>query len=421
LIEASPHDAGTAYLAANRYQLSDRRPYVYRTHDYGSTWTKITEGIGDDDFARVIREDPVRAGLLYVGTEHGIYVSFDDGDHWESLLLGLPALSVQGLVAEAKDLVIGTHGRGLYVLDDITPLRQQEAGLADRALHVFRPYDATRTVDPGVTIDYYLGRPADRVTVEILDGAGEVVQRFEGTTADRGDLPAPAIAPRRPPPPRVRTDVGTHRIRWNLRYADAIGFEGMILYWPANPALQGPLAPPGEYRVRVSANGESMTQSVRVLRDERLIDVTDDDLQAQFQLSRQVVERLNEANRTVVRIRELKSAIADRVDGPRGNDLAAAGQRLTEALTSVEGEIYQYRNRSNQDPLNFPIKLNNQLAGVLGVIQSADAAPTAQSYAVFEELSGELDEHLARLDALLTGDLADFNRRLREANLAPIS
>ncbi len=422
LIEASPHDAATAYLAANRFQLSDRTPYVYRTHDYGRTWTKITEGIAGDDFARVIREDPVRAGLLYLGTEHGIYVSFDDGDHWESLRLGLPAVSVQGLVVEAQDLVIGTHGRGFYVLDDITPLRQHESGLADRALHVFRPAAATRTVDAGVTIDYHLGRPAESVTVEILDGAGEVVRRFEGTVADRGDLPAPdpRLAFFRPPPLRVRTDVGTHRIRWNLRYADAVGFPGMILYWPVNPSLQGPLAPPGEYRVRVTANGQSVTNSVRVLKDERL-GVTDDDLRAQFQLSRQVIDRLNEANRTVIRIRELKSAIAERVGAARDDDLAAAGLSLTEALTGVEGEIYQHRNRSNQDPLNFPIKLNNQLAGVLGVIQSADAAPTAQSYAVFDQLSGQLDGHLARLEAIVTGALADFNRRLRDAGLEPIA
>jgi hypothetical protein len=194
----------------------------------------------------------------------------------------------------------------------------------------------------------------------------------------------------------------------------------MILYWPVNPSLQGPLAPPGEYRVRVTANGQSVTHSVRVLKDERL-GVTDDDLRAQFQLSRQVIDRLNEANRTVIRIRELKSAIAERVGAARDDDLAAAGRSLTEALTGVEGEIYQHRNRSNQDPLNFPIKLNNQLAGVLGVIQSADAAPTAQSYAVFDQLSGQLDGHLARLEAIVTGALADFNRRLRDAGLEPIA
>jgi hypothetical protein len=159
---------------------------------------------------------------------------------------------------------------------------------------------------------------------------------------------------------------------------------------------------------------------VRVLKDERL-GVTDDDLRAQFQLSRQVIDRLNEANRTVIRIRELKSAIAERVGAARDDDLAAAGLSLTEALTGVEGEIYQHRNRSNQDPLNFPIKLNNQLAGVLGVIQSADAAPTAQSYAVFDQLSGQLDGHLARLEAIVTGALADFNRRLRDAGLEPIA
>jgi photosystem II stability/assembly factor-like uncharacterized protein len=386
LVEASQHNAGTAYLAGNRYQLSDRTPYVFKTHDYGRTWVKITTGIRITDFARVIREDPVRPGLLYLGTEHGVYISFDDGGHWESLQMALPVASVQGLVVEGDDLVIGTHGRGFYVLDDI---------------EVF---------------DYYLGHSTEALTIEILDSTGGIVRRFKGAVEDRGDsLPFGSSSL------RIRTDEGLHRVHWDLRYPDAIGFEGMILYWPVNPVLRGPLAPPGEYKIRLRGNGKSITHPVRILRDERLSNVTDQDLQDQFTLSQQVIEKLNKANQKVVLIRMLKDSIMDRVSLIQDADLVLDGVSLVDAMTSVEGEIYQYRNQSRQDPLNFPIKLNNQLAGLLGVIQSADAAPTVQSYAVFDELSARLNELLGSLSGLITGELASFNARLRENGIEEIS
>jgi photosystem II stability/assembly factor-like uncharacterized protein len=421
LIEASQHNAGTAYLAGNRYQLSDRAPYVFKTHDYGRTWVKITTGIRLTDFARVIREDPVRPGLLYLGTERGVYISFDDGGHWESLQMALPVASVQGLVIEGDDLVIGTHGRGFYVLDDIEVLRQYDPEIAARPLHLFRPSDVTRTVDPGVIIDYYLGYPAEVLTIEVLDSTGEIVRRFKGAVGDRSDSIQSEVLPFGSSSLRVSTDEGVHRVHWDLRYPDAIGFEGMILYWPVNPVLRGPLAPPGEYQIRVKGNGKSITHPVRILRDERLSNVTDQDLQDQFTLSQQVMAKLNEANQKVALIRMLKDTIMDRVSLIHDSDLVLDGESLVDGLTSVEGEIYQYRNQSRQDPLNFPIKLNNQLAGLLGVIQSADAAPTVQSYAVFDELSAQLNELLRSLSILITEELANFNTRLRKNGIEEIS
>jgi len=299
-------------------------------------------------------------------------------------------------------------------------LRQYDPEITGRSLHLFRPSDVTRTVDSGVIIDYYLGHPAEVLTVEILDSTGEIVRRFKGAVGDRGDPPPSEGLPFESSPLRVRTDEGVHRVHWDLRYPDAIGFEGMILYWPVNPALRGPLAPPGEYQIRVRGNGKSITQPVRILRDERLINVTDQDLQDQFTLSQQVLEKLNEANQKVVLIRMLKDTIMDRVSLIQDSDLVLDGVSLVDALTSVEGEIYQYRNQSRQDPLNFPIKLNNQLAGLLGVIQSADAAPTVQSYAVFDELSAQLTELLRRFSSLITGELASFNARLREDGIEEI-
>ena len=185
LVEASPFRAGTAYVAANRYQQDDFQPYVYRTDDYGQTWTKIVAGIASNDFARAIREDVKVAKLLYLGTEHGIYLSFDDGANWQSLRQNLPDTPVHDIAVEQRDLVIATHGRGFYVMDNVSPLRQWGAETSSTPLTVFRPTDALRGLDKTLAIDYVLRQAAEKVTVEMLDGQGKVIRTFVGTKADK--------------------------------------------------------------------------------------------------------------------------------------------------------------------------------------------------------------------------------------------
>ncbi len=444
LVEASPHKAGTAYLAANRYQRGDRAPYVFRTDDYGKTWTRIVAGLPGDDFPRVVREDTARPGLLYLGTEHGVHVSFDDGARWQSLRLDLPVTPVHGIVVQGNDLVIGTHGRGFYVLSGLGVLRQVTGEATTAAVHLFRPGDLVRArATPigsiwrssgggpggGLAIDYLLGADADRVVIEILDGAGAVVRGYtgepeqekkpQGTGAPGGEDEEFSGPPRGP---RVGVTKGLHRIVWDRRNAGATTFPNQIK-WAGNVA--GPLAPPGTYQVRLSARGETRTQPFAVKRDARLAAVTDADLQAQFDLARRVTAKVSLANDTVLRIRALKAQVQDRAskavrDPKRDARYAAAAESLTAALTAVEGEIYQWRNQSSQDPLNFPIKLNNKLAALRGTIESADARPTAQSLAVFEELSGRLDAEIAKLEALLKGEVAAFNRLIAGRRLPPV-
>ena len=206
LIEASPHQNGAAYLAGNRYQRDDRKPYIYKTADFGKTWTKIVNGIPENDFPRAIREDPKRRGLLYVGTENGIYVSFDDGANWQSLRLNLSATPVHGVVVEDRDLVIGTHGRGFYVLDDIGLLREADPKILTSALHLFEPIDPQRGFDDNVAFDYYLGREAEEVKIEVTDAQGKVLRSFTGTPKDPPP-PPPGGGGGGPfgqgPPPRV--------------------------------------------------------------------------------------------------------------------------------------------------------------------------------------------------------------------------
>ncbi|MDQ3419628.1 MAG: glycosyl hydrolase [Acidobacteriota bacterium] len=424
LIDASPHAAGTAYLAGNRYQRGDPAPYVYKTSDYGKSWSKITAGIPGDDFPRTIREDKVRKGLLFLGTEQGIFVSFNDGGQWQSLRGDLPVTPVHGIAVKDNDLVIGTHGRSFYILDNISVLRQANAAMTNEPLVLFDPADAVRSVSRSVMIDYYLKAPADKVTIDILDPAGKVIRTYSGPQPPQAAAPdRPAemeegeAAPRQAPAARVTATAGMNRFMWDMRYPNAVDFPEMIM-WAAG--TRGPAAPPGRYQVRVSAAGVTKTQDVQINRNAAVPNVTDADLQAQFALAMQINERVSEANRAVIRIREIKTQINERIGKASDADLKTAGQALIDKLTDVEGEIYQHRLRSGQDPLNYPIRLNNKLAALQGTVEGGDYRPTAQALAVFKELSGRLDKELARLEAVVKTDVAEFNRRLSAAGLEPV-
>jgi photosystem II stability/assembly factor-like uncharacterized protein len=415
LIDASPSKPGTAYVAAKNYQADDRRPYAYRTDDFGATWTKIVKGIPENDFVQAVREDPKRAGLLYAGTEHGIYVSFDNGAEWQSLRLNLPDTQVSDLVIEGDDLVIATHGRSFYILDDITPLRQLSAGVLSTGAHLFTPHPVVRSVNRA-GIDYWLAKEADTVTIDILDAKGAVVRSYVGSAeeekkgrggrggaAGEGEDEGGGGGGRGAVRPPARKE-GGNRFTWDLRYPGAKSFEGMI-FWGAQ-ADAGPTAAPGQYQVRLTANGVTEIRPLTVTKDPRL-SATDADLAEQFKLAIQVRDKTSEANEMVIRIREIKKNIADRVK--KDPSLDAAGERLSTKLSAVEEDIYQVRNRSNQDPLNFPIKLNNQIAALLRVVETGDAKPTDQSYEVFKELNTRLEEIRKRYEEILKSDTSGFS------------
>jgi hypothetical protein len=427
LVEASPHKAGTAFVAANRYQRADRAPYVYRTDDYGRTWTKIVAGLPAWDFARTVREDRQKAGLLYLGTEHGIYVSFDNGGAWQSLRLDLPVTPVHGIVSTEKDLVIATHGRSFYILDNAAILRQFVPGIVAKAVHLFDPPDAVRSVDRGVPVDYYLKSAAEKVSIEILDASGQVVNGYSGVPVKEGDKPAAPPSEEeffRAPAARVAVKAGMNRFVWDMRCANAKDFPNMIL-WAGS--TRGPMAPPATYQVRLTAAGQTLTQSFAIARNPNTPGVTNADLAEQFALALQIRDRVTQANETVIRIRSVKDQVADRVKqwvatqkDRKPSKAAMLGDALAAKLTAIEGEIYQYRNRSSQDPLNYPIKLNNKLAALQGVVDSGDGKPTQQSYAVFKELSGRLDAEIAKLDAVLKNDLPPFNAEIARKKIEAV-
>ncbi|HEX8503497.1 MAG TPA: hypothetical protein VF659_23135 [Pyrinomonadaceae bacterium] len=476
-IDASPHEAGAAYVAATAYKSDDFRPYLYRTGDYGKTWKKIDAGIPDGAFTRVVREDPARRGLLYAGTETGMYVSFDDGERWQAFQLNLPYVPVTDLAVHKreKDLVVATQGRGFWILDDLGALHQlsdaQRAGGGETSL--LKPEDAYRMpggggggplpagatvgANPagGVVVYYYFkSKPATDVTLEFVDPAGKSVRKFTaraprpqpspagGTAGQPGASTAPGSAqvqqpPEQPQAPsgeesseftgrrgggaaRVPADAGLNRFVWDMRYEDATRFPGMIL-WAGG--VNGPRAVPGTYQVKLTADGQTYTQTFEIRKDPRL-QTTQEEFAKQLALLTKIRDKLTETHNAVAQIRDVRhqlDVLLKRVgDQPGGKQVAAAGGQLDRKLRAVEEELYQTKNQSSQDPLNFPIRLNNKLAALGGVVASADAQPTEQSYALYDELASKIDAQLRQLNQVMADDLKSFNALVRSSDIPAV-
>ncbi|MBT7692393.1 MAG: glycosyl hydrolase [Gemmatimonadales bacterium] len=391
-IDVSPHDGSTAYVAGIRYEMDDRSPYAWRTNDYGTSWTKIVDGIAPGDFVRVLREDPNRKGLLYAGTEHGVYVSFDDGAHWADLSYDMPDTPITGLTVQQRDLVISTHGRSFWVLDDIETLRQIDTGLETADTHLFNPADAIRRSVPAV-IDYYVTDSDQQVRLDVFDAEGELVRTlFEGR---RGE--------------------GTHRETWDLRHRGAVTFDGIVLEG-GNPA-RGPWSPPGRYQARLTVGDDVHVASFGVHRDPRLTGVTDADLVGQFRLASRIRDAESQANGSILLIRDLKGQIQASVARSEDQQLKASAERFVDDIGRVEAQLYQVRNQSPKDKIAFPIRLNDRLTGLRSRLERGDAAPTAAYRDVFEELAAELDGHMRVLHDLISEDLTRLNDEFTRAGL----
>ncbi|WP_153796355.1 VPS10 domain-containing protein [Foetidibacter luteolus] len=393
IIDASRHKAGTAYVAAKRYQMNDREPYIFKTDDYGKTWKKIINGISAGDYVHAVREDVVRPGLLYAGTEHGVWVSFNDGENWQPLQLNLPNTQVSDLLVTEKDIVIGTHGRSIYVLDDVAPIREYKPEIAN-GIHLFKPYYAVRRVQNAL-IQYFLPKDADSLKIEIFDAAGSLVNTFYGvkpkpSKEGKEESDEESFYGRGQQQPKMAA--GLNRFEWMMQYPAAASFKGMII-WGAR-GNNGPSAPPGKYEVRLTTGGQTLSQTFEVRLDPRLQGVTEADAQAQFKLAMQVRDKTTEANEAVIHIRSIKENI-------KKAGAETANKKILADLSAVEESLYQVKNQSSQDPLNYPIKINNRLASLQRSIETGDAKPTDGAYKVFGELSAELDGYLATLNSLL--------------------
>jgi photosystem II stability/assembly factor-like uncharacterized protein len=413
-IDLSTFDAGTAYVAVDRHELDDLQAYIYKTADFGKTWKRIDGGIPEGAFVRVVREDPRRKGLLYAGTELGVYVSFNDGASWQSLQNNLPVTPIHDLVVKENDLVAATHGRSFWILDDLTPLQQLNEQVAAADVHLYKPRAANRGL-AGATFTYSLkAESKEEVTIEVLDAQGRPVRKYssrapqdEAAGGRRGGAPAG----------RVGTAAGMHRFTWDLRYEPARRVPGAISWGGSG---QGPTAVPGTYQVKLTVGGKWHTATLEVRKDPR-VSATQEDLQKQFDLAMKIRESVHQAHDTVIAIRDLRAQL-QALKRRLGNEaktkaLVDAADALDRKMTPVEEAILQVKSKSSQDPLNYPIMLNDKLMALAGTVESADAAPTQQSMEVYEVLRERLGVQLAKWNEVTSKDLPALNDLMRKENV----
>jgi photosystem II stability/assembly factor-like uncharacterized protein len=435
-IDASPHDGGSAYLAVNRYKHDDLRPYAWATADYGKTWKKITAGLPENSFLRVVREDPARRGLLYAGGETGVYVSIDGGGRWQSLQLKLPVVPVTDMVVKDGDLVISTQGRGFWILDDISPLRQVSATLASTDAFLLAPRPAIRFfggVKPrpgaapnppnGALLSYWLKaepKEKEEITIEILDANGRTIRRLSNLAKGEEDEKKGEGNDDGAAPKTLPAKAGLNRFAWDLSAEAPTKIKGMIL-WGSLP--DGPVVVPGTYTARLSVAGKTASETFEVRKDPR-VTTSDADLQKQYALLLKIRDRLSEAHDAILKLRAVRDQATAAVDRAKGSShekaVADAAEALKKKLTAVEEALYQTKNKAEEDPLNFPIRLNNKLSLLAGVVGSADAAPTDNSYVVFDDLSARIGAELTRLADVLGMDLPAFNRLVREKDVPAV-
>lgn len=449
IIDPSPHDAGTAYVAVDRHRLDDNAPYIFKTADYGKTWTKLVTGIPNGSFVHAVRQDTVNPKLLFAGTETGVFVSWDDGAHWQPLKLNLPTVPVHDLVVKNDDLVLATHGRSFYVLDNIGPLREMSAQVANEDVHFFKSEPAIRarggrgfggggggggnpTVGvnpPGpVVLDYFLKtapKQNEEVKLDILDAQGKVIRKYTSKEPPRRRRPAEgeAVEEEGPPlvVPRVPVKEGLNRFTWDLRYEAPQNVPGLS-QWGGRP--RGPMAAPGTYTARLTVAGKTYTTPVEVKADPRL-KFSSEDYAKQFELSSNIARRIDDANRAVNQMRDLLQQLRDLreryLENPQAKDVLSAADALGKKVTPVEEEIVQTKSRASEDPLNFPIRVNNKLLLLMGTVDSADGAPTQQSAEVFDLLSKQLDASLGKWKEIQGTDVAAFNAAVQKANLPAVT
>jgi photosystem II stability/assembly factor-like uncharacterized protein len=432
LIEASPFDSGTAYAAVDAHKLDNFKPYIFKTTDFGKTWAQITTGLPDGSYVHAVREDPKRKGLLFAGTETGIWISFDDGTHWQTLQLDLPTTPIHDLIVHDSDLVVATHGRAFWVLDDINPLRQASASIAAEDAHVFTPSTVTRTrmghtnrrryaigenPPDGAILSYYLkSEPKDPAKLELLDAQGSVLRSF--TSVEKKPEGPPEEGERDEAAEHIPAKAGLNLFIWDLRYESPKKIPGAI-YDEGNPT--GPLVLPGKYQVRLTVAGKAYTAPVEVKMDPR-VKTSAEDLHKQFDLMLKMRDRQDEMNKTILAIRDLRGqlqALEKRLEplGGQAKPLTSLSADLRKEISAIEEELIQVNSKASEDELNYPTRLNSKIGYLQAAIDSADVAPTEGEIAVFAELDQQLEAQLVQWREVNTKDVPALNDAMRKNNV----
>jgi photosystem II stability/assembly factor-like uncharacterized protein len=438
LIEASPHDAGTAYVAVDRHQNDDLHPYIYKTGDYGKTWTKLGKGIPDNTFVRAVREDPKKRGLLYAGTETGVYVSFNDGADWRPLQLNLPRTPVHDLVVKNDDLVLATHGRAFWILDDISPLRQFTDQIATGDVHLYEPGTAYRFHDndeegpkpvavgqnppPGAVFYFYLKQaPKAETKIEILDATGNVIRKYSSNKTK--ELEEPPDPDDKKPEKQIKAEAGLNRFVWDLHYESATDVPDYYLYEYKDGA-RGPLAVPGQYQVRLTAEGKTQTAPFELKLDPR-VNVSQADLEKQFKLLIDIRDELSRVYNAVNQIQDVRaqvSGLTKRVEGgENAKTVLTAASGLDQKLTVVRDNLIDLKITANEDSLAYPPQADAKLAYLaMAVGGLSDSAPTEAAYREFEKLKKQADDQLSRWAELQRTDVAAFQKLTSEQGIQAI-
>lgn len=444
IIEASPFDDATAYAAVNRYKHGDNTPYIYKTTNNGASWTLITSGIPQGAFVRVVREDPFRKGLLFAGTERGLYVSFNGGANWSRFLLNLPTTPVHDLVIHPteKDLVVCTHGRSFWILDDLTPLHQFQPN-ESRMLSAYAPRHTYRVsggswnsptmsvgenAPNGVLLHYALKDSTSKeLRITIRHSSGDSIIAFSSVKDLKGepykaDTSFHLDSMYRPSGDAPTLRKGLNRFVWDMRWPAAEEVEGALL-WGAS--MDGPPAMPGTYSATYTLGADTQTVSFEIRMDPRLTTPLAD-LQAQFDLHKRINNKLTEVNKTIKRIRTIRASVGglaarwkdlDTTITKPSSDLV---KKISDSLTTIENTLMQTKAKAGQDLLNYPVKLNNKIASLAGVASSADRRPTQQTYDLFDKLSADADVQLNAVKGIESTLIEDLNAKVKALDLPAV-
>ncbi len=425
-IEADPHNDGGAYLACTMYKSGDFRPYLYKTKDYGKTWTKIVNGIDDEHFTRVVRADPVKPGILYAGTESGAYISFNDGVQWQPLQMNLPIVPITDMTVKQNSLVAATQGRSIWMIDDLTVFHQMDDAKG-KDVYLFKPQVSYRTPGfqfkkvkgagmnhpGGVTLHYYLKELPDtsEVKLSFLEADGSLIKAYS-TKANPDNYQEKNE--------KLEPKAGGNTFTWNMSYEDAKKFEGMILWWAS---LAGPKAVPGNYKVQLSVGDQVLEQAFTIAKDPRT-STSDAEFKKQFDFIKSIGDKLTESHTAIINIRDVRKQMDTYIGRlPKEDqyqDLRDAATAIDSTLTSVEKTLYQTKNRSGQDPLNFPIRLTNKLASLNSMTRNGDYPPTDQAIAVRDELISKIDAQLKIYQSVIDQELPKFNKMIRDKQIDAI-
>lgn len=427
-VETDPFKKGTAYFVGTKYKSDDYAPYIFKTEDYGKTWKKITNGINAMHFTRAMRADKKREGLLYAGTEFGMYISYDGGANWKSFQLNLPVVPVTDITLKNNDLILATQGRSFWVIDDLTLVQQKDAGVTSKNLHVFPINDAYRLEGggrrgrrgqasaesntgenplAGSIINYYLKGVTDssKVSITIFDKANKPIKTFSKQAKEPSD--------------KLDFNEGMNQFAWDMNYPPGEKTDGMILW---NGGIGSVKAAPGKYTARVKYNNDSTDVSF-IIKADPAFKMTEADYDAQVGFLLQIRDKFSEVQKGIQQIRTVRTQINDfagRMDAKTNKDIKQMADTITKQLTKVEEALYQTKSKSGQDVLNFPIRLNDKLAGLYGIVSSGQNPPSKQAVETFADLGGQADVQLAKLKNILDTDIKQLNKMINEKQIPVI-